>query len=160
MWETCGDLYTHLGMFYCRFSSIWKLSAPAFLLLTVRTLVHPLLRTVEFHVPMSFQRVRRFPCKLQLLISFDLARFASLLSSSPNTIFHSHSHSHSFWLLAFVCSISLFFAFDYYCYCYCSFVIWSRAKYWIRHKWYYFMLYCVSHSPCYWDVWTGMSISW
>lgn len=45
-----------------------------------------------------------------------------------------------------------------YCYCYSSFVIWSRAKYWIHHKWYYFICCVVlaSHTAaaCYWDVWT------
>lgn len=61
-------------------------------------------------------------CSLSLSFSVFFAISVSILFSLSLT--HSISFSR----------------FDYYWYSNCSFVIWSRAKYWICYKWYYFML--------------------
>lgn len=182
-------IYTvqHLGMFYCRCSSIslqalsvvfatvagaalvfliFSLPASAFTH-TLAPLLLSLLNSLHCSYGCKFHG-SNFSCRSIWLV---LLRFLSSIPYRTTVHTHTHTHSHTGTCHSFhfrfrfrfpapyTYVLCLFYLGYYYCYCYSSFVIWSRAKYWIHHKWYYFIC-CVcsarqSHpTACYWDVWT------
>lgn len=162
-------IYTvqHLGMFYCccssSISSQLSSSLPSFRCLKALDMFfsfcflfyimffRPLARfysSCYCQIPCIVHMAVQIPCS-QLFILFDLAHFTSLSVSNaiPCPCTQEHAHTHSYKCHSFhSCSRSAYIYIyvyilfgDYYCYCYSSFVIWSRAKYWIHHKWYYFI---------------------
>lgn len=139
MWETCRDLYTHSS------STSWHVLLP--FLISMCDARHSCANVENFvwHSP--------FICKISVQTTSHIALFLSisdvffsfvvslaLALSLPLSLFSSVSLAYFFSVLISLCC-ALFSFWLWLLLLLLSFVIWSRAKYWIRHKWYYFMLY-------------------